>query len=143
MTTLPHASHAQATHLKAQACNGYTLCTFSIHLANVCFWPVFLGLRLSAAICGYLHQSASICISLIFQCTRTHTTPSQNVREQRDRSAIDHAKLDLEVELCPGFLRRILCWATEHPHGTAQTGKLSTTTSRGRQCHSLNRRANR
>jgi len=71
-------------------------------------------------VCGYLRLSASICISLIFQCTHTtHTTPSQNVREQRDGSAIHDAKLDLEVELCPGFLGRILCWASKHPHGAA------------------------
>ena len=108
MTTLPHASHAQATHLKAQARNGYTLCTFSIHLANVCFWPVFLGLRLSAAICGYLHQSAS---------HSSFNAPTPHHR--RDGSAIHDAKLDLEVELCPGFLGRILCWASKHPHGAA------------------------
>ena len=120
MTTLPHTSQTQTQDIGS-------VCTFFHPPCQRLFLASLSG---SAAI--------SICISLIFQC-RTHTTPSQNVREQRDRGAVHDAKLDLEVELCPGFLGRILCWAPKHPHGARA---LQTTESSWRQCHSLNRMAN-
>lgn len=65
--------------------------------------------------------STSTWLSLIFQCSRSNTTPAQNVWKERNGSAIYGTKLDFEVELVPGFLRCILLWTSKHPHAVGST----------------------